>query len=119
MLDSIPPVHAASAYGRFLGAYVATVLETFDNVYVFSGDPDGLSEERDTFIVVSSVQPLALADLGERPGETEHLGTLVAWSQGDERWGEMELLLERGRGVILTDDYAPVDNLLAPVFARE
>ncbi|MFQ6014011.1 MAG: hypothetical protein ACE5NP_01035 [Anaerolineae bacterium] len=29
---------------------------------------------------------------------------------------ELDELLGEGRRIILTDDYAPVDNLLAPVF---
>lgn len=103
--------------GRFLGAYVGTVRLTFPNVYVFTGDPDGISEDRDTFIVVSSPVALSLQDLGARPGDPEHEGTLFAWAEGDVLGGEMLTLLERGRGVILTDDYAPVDNLIAPVFA--
>jgi hypothetical protein len=28
---------------------------------------------------------------------------------------DMEALLLRSKGIVLTDDYAPVDNLLAPV----
>ena len=30
--------------------------------------------------------------------------------------GEMSSILELSRGIELTDDFAPVDNLLAPVF---
>lgn len=107
------------ALGRFLGAYVATLRRTFPNVYVFSGDPEGTSQDRDTFVLVSSQRPLDIQDLGSRLGDRSHQGTLFAWAQGDELGGEMETVLARGRGVILTDDYAPIDNLLAPVFALE
>jgi spermidine synthase len=104
-----------SGRGQFLGAYVSTVLKTFPNVYVYSSSDDGPTDERDTFIVVASQAPLGLAN-PESDAAATTTGTLIAAAEG-ERWhGEMQTLLARGRGVILTDDYAPVDNLLAPVF---
>jgi hypothetical protein len=106
-------------YGRFLGAYVGTILRTFPFVYVFSGDPEGTSQDRDTFVVVAAGRRLDLAELGQRPGDLEPQGTLFAWSEDGDAGGEMTIVLERGRGVVLTDDYAPVDNLLAPVFALQ
>jgi len=108
-----------AGYGRFLGAYVGTLLQTFPYIYVFSGDPDGISEDRDTFVVVASGRRLDLWELGERPGDLEPQGTLFAWSEAGSVEGDMETLLERADGVLLTDDYAPVDNLLAPVFALQ
>ncbi len=106
-------------FGRFLGAYVGTLRLTFPNVYVFSGDPDGVSEDRDTFIVVGSARPLPIDDLGLRDGDLDYLGTLFAWAESDTFFGDMETLLRRSGGVILTDDYAPIDNLLARVFALD
>lgn len=101
--------------GRFLGAYVATARETFSNVYVFSTRTDGPTQERETFVVACSDRPLDLNDLALPMTGGAFPGRLFAWAEGNALGGEMATLIERGRGVILTDDYAPVDNLLAPV----
>ncbi len=106
-------------YGRFLGAFVATMRRSFANVYVWSGEPDGVTDERDTFVVLGCDRRVDVADLGVRPGEPAPQGTLFAWAEGKLLGGDMATLLERGRGVVLTDDHAPVDNLLAPVFALQ
>lgn len=105
--------------GRFLGAFVATVAESFPNVYVFSSDPEGPTEFRDTFVVACSRQPLDLDELGSRPDDPPYEGTLFAWLENGEPGGEMETVLERARGLVLTDDYAPVENLLAPLYGRD
>lgn len=104
--------------GRFLGAFVATVAETFPNVYVFSSDPEGPTEFRDTFVVACSAQPLELDDLGQRPDDPPYEGTLFAWIENGVPGGQMDTVLERGHGLVLTDDYAPVENLLAPLYGR-
>lgn len=104
---------------EFLGAFVTTLRRTFPAVYVFSGELEGYTDERDTFVVVGSGEPLRLHDLGVWTWEPVPQGTLFAWAEGDELGGEMPTLLARGRGVVLTDDYAPVDNMLAPVFAAQ
>lgn len=106
-------------YGRFVGAVVNTLRRTFPYVYVFSGDPDGTSEERDTLTVVSARRPLPLQGLQDEFPELELQGTLFAWIEDGALGGQMATVLERSDGVVLTDDYAPVDNLLAPVFAAQ
>ncbi len=103
--------------GGFLGAYVATIRLTFPFVYVFAGDPDGPTEERDTFIVVSSRRALPVLDIEPKENVPDAWGRVFAWAEDDHLGGEMEIVLQRARGLILTDDYAPVDNLLAPVFS--
>lgn len=100
---------------RFLSAYVATVRETFPYVYVFCTAEDGPSAQRDTFVVVCSLEPLSLENLGKRPGEMKFKGRLFAWSEGGVPGGRMDTLLRWSRGITLRDDFAPVDNLLTPV----
>ena len=103
---------------RFLGAYVGTALQTFPNVYVFTDSEPGPTGGRQLFIVVCAKRSLDLKELGHREGDREYYGTLFASAEEGRRLGEMETLLARGRQVILTDDYAPVDNLLAPLTRR-
>jgi MFS family permease len=100
--------------GEFLGAVYNTVRAVFPHVYVYSSLDDGPSPEptrRDTFIVVGALQPLDLAGLGTRPGEQAFTGSLFR----DEH---LRLLVERSRGIVLTDDYAPVETLLDKVVRR-
>jgi len=105
--------------GRFLGSFVSTALETFPYVYVFSSNSDGPTLDRDTFVVACGRQPLDLFQLGKRRADLDYEGRLFAcfaWSQAGVRGGEMETVLARARGMILTDDFAPVDVLLAPIY---
>ncbi len=93
------------ASGQFLGAVLNTCRQVFPHVYVFSAQD--LRSERNTFIVVSAKRPLDssgfLDTIRSRPGfsgemlNTEHLARL-AKINGD---------------TVLTDDYTPVENLLA------
>jgi spermidine synthase len=102
--------------GRFLGSFVSTALETFPYVYVFSSDAEGPTLDRDTFVVACGRQPLDIFQLGRRRDDLEYEGRLFAWSQAGVRGGEMETVIARARGMILTDDFAPVDVLLAPIY---
>ena len=101
---------------RFLGAFVATAHRSFPNVYVFSSSSDGPTDERDTFVVACSLRPLDIHDLGGRAGDPEFEGVMFAWVEGKTHGGDMVTLLARSGGLILTDDFAPVDNLLAPLY---
>ena len=112
----------APGAGRFLGRYVATAAKVFPNIYVFSTSSTQPDNDRDTFVMVCSRKPLDLKHLAEtgdwtggafaaietRPGQTEP--TLS---------GQMSAVLALSEGHLLTDDFAPVDNLLRPVFAEQ
>jgi len=111
----------AERVGQFLGRYVQTARQVFPYVYVFTSNKGDPGESRDTFIVACSLQHLSFDDLEESGG---HWDTgPFAWSEADESGqprdsGEMTAILELSRGQLLTDNYAPVDNLLAPVFVN-
>jgi len=109
----------AAGLGRFLGSFVGTSMQNFAYVYVFSTSTDGPNDERDTFIVACSMLPLDIHDLGGRPGDDPFEGLLFAWAENGVLGGEMETVLERSGGLILTDDFAPVDNLLAPILSGQ
>jgi spermidine synthase len=107
----------ARAYGGFLGAWVETAKQTFPHVAIFGTDESPGGGLRETFVVVASKQPIKLGDLGSRNDDPQFFQ--------DDRlfeprpFGEDDCLeiQQRSRGIILTDDYAPVENLLAPVAA--
>jgi hypothetical protein len=107
--------------GRFLARYVQTAALVFPCVYVFSTSRSQPGDDRDTFVVVCSERPLALdhmADTGLWSGKpfaaTERVG-----DGPPQLRGQMDSLLELSGRIALTDDYAPVDNLLKPVFALQ
>ena len=106
----------ARRYGGFLGAWTKTAKETFDHVYIFGTDDPGHGR-RETFVVVASMKELDLKDLGLRKNDPRLFTPSgrqtrpKTYSTTDEK----EVLENRSRNIVLTDDYAPVENLLAPV----
>jgi spermidine synthase len=94
-------------FGRLLGAYVLTLKKTFKHVYVFCTKEGGVEDGRDTFVIAAVMKPIEVSGWG--PGhETDFPGSLLT----DEH---IEELQGKCRGRILTDDNAPVENLLEPV----
>ncbi|HPO13827.1 MAG TPA: fused MFS/spermidine synthase [Candidatus Hydrogenedentes bacterium] len=93
--------------GAFLAAVISTCQQVFPYVYAFNTGRPAII--RDTFIVVCSKHSLNLSDISERiKSKHKYVGVLLLPQMVDE------LLARQGR-VLLTDDYAPVENLLAPV----
>jgi len=95
--------------GQFLGAVVATLQQTFLDVHVIKEErmPDWA---RNTFVVVAAKHKLDIDQI------------LSRYDSPDELWCSDEAdannLKVKAQGLILTDDYAPVENLLAPVVRR-
>jgi predicted membrane-bound spermidine synthase len=108
--------------GRFLGRYVKTATAVFPNVYLFSTSGAQPGSDRDTFVMVCSRRPLDLKRLGDTGDWSSdwfaafEKGTVDAKSK---LMGQMDAVLSLAEGQILTDDFAPVDNLLRPVFADQ
>ncbi len=105
--------------GRFLGSYVNTISRVFPFVYVFSSEVDMPHASRDTFVVVASKRKLELADL--RQASSHWSGVPFASLETDasgklQARGQMSEILANAFSMVLTDDFAPVDNLLGAVF---
>ena len=94
--------------GLFLGAMINTFERSFPHVYVLSTIFGGPSDDdyRDTFVVVGSGRLLKLNDLDF----DVYKGSLVEQHH-------LATLRRRSNNLVLTDDFAPVGNLLAPVVA--
>ncbi len=106
---------AAYRYGGFVGAWVRTAKITFKHVYIFGTDEIPGKGSRETFVVVASNQELDLDELGKRADDPKfykdgRLTLSMPYNEDDEK-----AIDKRSRNITLTDDYAPVDNLLAPV----
>jgi tetratricopeptide (TPR) repeat protein len=107
--DGIYMVNLIDVYdsGLFLGSYVNTLKQTFSNVYVISISGQTRSG-RNTFVVVATQRELDLDNLHKDYAQTY----LDLWYLSEKEVAE---LMYRSGVIVLTDDHAPVENLLAPV----
>jgi len=100
--------------GLFMPSYIRTLEEAFGkgNVHLVFHKPDYENAGISTCIILASKQPLNMADF-------------VAFTRGQKGAGMMsnvvpperlqQYLTERP-SMLLTDDYVPVDNMIAPIF---
>jgi spermidine synthase len=97
----------------FLRAFVYTLQQTFRHVYVIPSLSAWRNSPRETFVLIATDD--SALDLSAMPpsGKGE---SLVKNVLGE---GEVRSLLAEGRAVLLTDQYAPVEQMLAPVFRGE
>jgi spermidine synthase len=97
--------------GGFLGAMFATMEEVFPRVAVFTEGSSVVREPnaRRTFILVGWKGPHDLSGVERAYGQGIPLYRLSAADLAD---------LRSRAGRVLTDDWAPVENLLAPVVVR-
>jgi len=111
-----------SGPGRFMGRYVATAAKIFPNIYLFSTSYQQPNASRDTFVMVCSRQPIdlkSLDDTGDWTGGPFASLESEPGRTGPKLSGQMSAVLALAEGQILTDDFAPVDNLLVPVFMSQ
>ncbi|RKY34305.1 hypothetical protein DRO38_02490 [Candidatus Bathyarchaeota archaeon] len=91
---------------QFLGAVINTFKKSFPYVYAFQAGSSKVKRGvRNTFIVLGSPYEIDFTLLLQ---SSDFAGSLLNETQ-------LKVLKERSRGIILTDDYAPVENLLEPV----
>lgn len=97
------------SYGRFLRAYVRTLRQTFAHVYVVPTNAEWREASRNTIVIVGTDTPL---DMDAFAADSLWL----QWLLPDE---EVDALLTEDVAVLLTDRYAPVEQMLAPVFLNK
>jgi spermidine synthase len=100
--------------GSFLPSYVRTLREVFGdhNVFVLSVSPDFARTRISTFIVMTgkgSIDAGSFVAFLKRRGGDEATSAIMPEAM-------LESFLGKSRSVVLRDDYAPVDNLILPVF---
>ncbi|MCU0510080.1 MAG: fused MFS/spermidine synthase [Anaerolineae bacterium] len=99
----------------FLRAYVHTLRGTFEHVYVVPAIRTWRESPRVTFVILATQQPLDLAQFAAidgGDGETTIAQSLLSPDA-------LDAIMAEGRLVMLTDRYAPVDQMLAPVARGE
>jgi spermidine synthase len=96
--------------GEFLKAYANGLRAVFPHVYLFGRGPEFLPFDRNTYVLMASRQPLDTAFYAVAGQANEADRTIPL---GEDR---LNAYLKSGRALTLTDDFAPVDQLLARLF---
>ncbi len=94
------------SFGRFVRAYTQTLRQTFKYVYLSPTIENWRQASRSTFILAASDTPL---DLNRFAADSVFIRNLLSEAQ-------VQSLLSQDKLVMLTDQYAPVEQMLAPVF---
>jgi spermidine synthase len=100
--------------GKFIPAYTDTVLQVWPAVQVLSDTGPWESPAPSTYVVAAGNYAVAPDRLATVHGQGTNSGVVTKIMPGDM----MHQWLDDAQAPILTDDYAPVDNLIAPVFAE-
>ena len=98
--------------GRFLRSVVHTLRQTFPHVYVLRDDNRLTDDNRYTFVVMAAKMPFSPLEVYSA-NQVEGRGTAVTQFMPPEqlvRW------LGDDRKVVITDDFVPVDGMLAPLY---
>ena len=82
----------------FLRSYMKTLIKTFPQVRLIV-EPGGAQGEQNTFVIAAGMVP---------PPQTQTMASPA----------QLASFLNERKATILTDDHVPVDQLLAPVFAK-
>lgn len=101
--------------GEFVRAYYNTLRESFKYTYLAEGNSDWRHTARSFFILIGTdkpFEPFAFANFDAGDGDALLARTLA----GDT---ELQKMLTEAPLVELTDQYAPVDQMLASIFTDE
>lgn len=96
--------------GQFLGALINTLEKTFSYVYVLT-DYFTMPSNRETYVIIAAKHDFEPESILARYDKNLKLCYL---SESDKN-----RLKEKSRWIVLTDDYVPVENLLAPVVRED
>jgi spermidine synthase len=100
--------------GKFIPAYTSTVLQMWPAVQVLADSDTFGTSSASTFVVAAGDEAIAPARLSGVRGQGPNGSVTTHIMEGQQ----MHDWLDTAHAPILTDDYAPVDNLIAPIFAE-
>lgn len=99
--------------GEFLKAYANTLRQVFPHVYILARGADAQPFDRNTYVLLAGRAPLDRAQLAAATAaEPDHARPLPLPAE------RLDAYLRSGRALTLTDDFAPVDQLLAALFVE-
>lgn len=97
--------------GNFVGSMLKTCGEVFPYISVLTSNPS--LEERDTFVLICSKKPLNL------DGLVKQITALHPYGGTQLTDAQVAVLKNNPEALVLTDDHAPVENLLAPIVLKD
>jgi hypothetical protein len=108
--------------GHFVRAYVSTLGQVFEHIYIAPIGGEVGTVDRQTFVIVAAQHPMPIGDDASIADDVASAGDgTLSFSQSLRdaflSQAEWQDYLSQGTVIILTDDFVPVDNLLAPVFS--
>jgi spermidine synthase len=99
--------------GEFLKAYVNALRTAFPHVYVFGRGTAFQPFDRNTYVLMASRKPLDRASLSAATSDAEEIARTTPLEED-----RLNAYVRSGRALTLTDDFAPVDQLLARLFVE-
>jgi spermidine synthase len=99
--------------GEFLKAEANALSVVFPYVYIFGRGEDFLPFDRNTYVLMASREPLDRVKLDAITSSQDPTSRTTALSEA-----RMKEYLNSGRALTLTDDFVPVDQLLARLFVE-
>lgn len=113
--DGILVTNLIDGYRRsFASAYLRTAQSVFTHTALLANVADWQTSIRTTYQVIASHQPINWEKLKSFDGGNGRYDIKSSFISEEDK---QRILAEDNPGMILTDNYVPVDNLLAPVFA--
>jgi spermidine synthase len=100
--------------GKFMPAYTRTVMDVWPAAQVLSDTEPWSSSAPSTYVVATGNEAINPDELARARGQGSGGRVVTHIMPGDL----MNQWLSDANAPILSDDYAPVDNLIAPVFAE-
>jgi spermidine synthase len=98
--------------GEFLKAYANALRRVFPHVDILARSENLLPFDRNTYVILAGRQPLDRARLNAVTSAESHERTVPMPE------ARLAAYLRSGRALTLTDDFAPVDQLLANLFVE-
>ncbi len=97
--------------GLFLGAIINTLEKTFPFVYAVTRK-DLAKACRNTYVVIAAKKDIDVQGICQKNSRTSY----GLWHLDED---DLQILKNKTKGLILTDDYAPVENLISPAIRAD
>ena len=110
--DGIYMVNVIDKYqgGEFAKAFLVSLRQVFPNVYLLSQGEAWLGTRANTYILMASMKPFDYTAFREFAGPDSRTVMLPP--------EQLDKYLAEGREIVLNDDFAPVDQLVARLFVE-
>ena len=100
--------------GQLLRAAIRTMMQTFPEVHLLAAQPSWLYGTSSVFVVYGSTRPLDLDEVRQALAR-QGIDQMQTVAQPTD---DLRAYVNDGPQIVLTDQYAPVDNLISVLFLR-